>query len=286
MTPLDLPLAVAGRLAAAVRRWTGGSRRATSAVVVGLLVLSAIPTMLIATSQRPTDLTFDDVRFGHIPAMTTWVRLEGDLKADPRSDGFFYRLHDTRDPRLYVIVAAPSPLPLGPTVVTGRLSQGVNSVGNIGTIDVDVPAVPRRDEPFQLILIPAALGIVVALGLHLGYPVVRGEGSPRDRPRRLAAGEQIPGRWSGRIGSDIVLREHPTPCAMAVVKERDLNLITLTVAGIGRTVRMRRSAPVRYVRLCRIRGCERGVEIHARADDLILTFDDRTARDRFAATIE
>jgi hypothetical protein len=286
MTPLDLALSVAGRLAAAVKRWTGGSRRATWGVVSVLLLVSAIPTLLIATSQRPTDLTFDDVRFGHIPAMTTWVRLEGDLKADPRSDGFYYRLHDRRDPRLYVIVAAPSPLPLGPTVVTGRLSQGVNSVGNIGTIEVDVPAVPRRDEPFQLILIPALLGIVLAVGLHVGYPVVRRDRPSPTRPGRLARGEGIPADWSGRIGSDVVTRDNPRACTVEVAHERDLHVISLTVAGVERTVRMRRSAPVTLVRLCRTMGCRRGVEIHARADDLIISFDDRTARDRFAATLE
>jgi len=170
--------------------------------------------------------------------------------------------------------------------VTGRLSQGVNSVGNIGTIDVDVPAVPRRDEPFQLILLPALLGIVVAVGLHVGYPVVRRDRPPPTRARRLALGEGIRGDWSGRIGSDVVTRDHPTACTVAVAHERDLHVISLTVAGVERTVRMRRSAPVTLVRLCRTSGCRPGVEIHARADDLILTFDDRVARDRFAGALE
>jgi len=285
MTPVDLALAVAGGMAAAVKRWTGGSRRATRGVVVVLLMMSAIPTFLIGSSQRPTDLTFEDVRLARIPALTTWVRLEGDLRDYVGADGYLYRLYDTRDDRLYLVVTAPAPLEVGHAVVTGRLALGAASSSNIGSLDADVPAVPRRDEPFHLILLPAILGIVVAFGLNLGYPVVRRDGSSRTRPRRLAVGEEIPARWSGRIGSDVVGRDDPTPCSIAVATERDLNLIMLTVAGAARTVRMRRSAPVTNVRLCRIGGCEPGLELHARSDDLILTFDDRDARDRLAATL-
>jgi hypothetical protein len=80
VTPLDLGLAAAGRLAAAIDGPPGARRRLTWVVVTGLVLMSAIPTLVIGSSPRPTDLTFEDVRLERIPAMTTWVRLEGDLR--------------------------------------------------------------------------------------------------------------------------------------------------------------------------------------------------------------
>ena len=286
MTPLDLALAVAGRLAAAIQRLTGGSHRATWGVVVALVMLSAVPTFMIGSSQRPTDLTFDDVRLDRIPPMTSWVRLEGELRSSAGASADLYELHDTRDDRLYIIVTAPSPLAVGHAVVTGQLSPGAATVGNIGSIDADVPAVPRRDEPFQLILVPAAIGILIAVGIRVGYPVVRRERPSGSRSVPLAAGERIAARWSGRIGSDVVARDVPTSCIIAVSATPYVNQISLIDAHAGRIVRIRRSAPVRYVRLCGIGGCEPGVDLHARADDLILTFDDPAARDRLAATLD
>jgi hypothetical protein len=286
MTPLDLALAVAGHLAATIERRAGGSRRATWGVVIGLVAMSAIPTLAIGSSQRPTDLTFDDVRFARIPAMTSWVRLEGELRSPADASADLYELHDTRDDTLYVTVTAPAPLPVGHAVVTGRLSQAAVTVGSIGSIRADVPAEPRRDEPFQLILLPAALGIFVAVGIRVGYPVVRRERPSGSRSIPLAAGERMSARWSGWIGSTVVTRDAPTACTVEVSAEPDLNWISLTDVHAGRTVRMRRSASAVYVRSCRVGGCEPGLEIHARSDDLILTFDDRAARDRLAATLE
>ena len=80
MTPLDLGLAAAGRLAAAIDGRSGGRRRLTWDVVTGLVLMSLIPVLFIGSSPRPTDLTFEDVRLERIPAMTSWVRLEGDLR--------------------------------------------------------------------------------------------------------------------------------------------------------------------------------------------------------------
>ena len=285
MTPLDLALAVAGRLAATIERPAGGSHRATWGVVVALVMLSAVPTVMIGSSQRPTDLTFDDVRLARIPAMTSWVRLEGELRIPAGVDPGIYELHDTRDDRLYVIVTAQSPLVVGHAIVTGQLSPGAATVGNIGSIDADVPAVPRRDEPFQLILVPAAIGILIAVGIRVGYPVVRRERPSGSRSVPLAAGEQLAARWSGRIGSDVVARDASTSCIIAVSASPYVYQMALTDANAARIVRMRRAPPVRYVRLCWIGGCEPGVELHARADDLILTFDDRAVRDRLAATL-
>jgi len=54
---------------------------------------------------------------------------------------------------------------------------------------------------------------------------------------------------------------------------------------VVRTVRVRRAAPIRRVRLCRIGGSEAGLEVHAATADVVLAFADRIGRDRFAATL-
>ena len=286
MTPLDLPLAVVGLLASTIEHLAGGSRRAAWGVVVGLVLLSAVPTLIIGASQRPTDLTFDDVRLARIPAMTTWVRMQGDLRIPKGASPGLYELHALDNDRLYVSVVALVPLDTGRMEVTGRLSLAAMTAGSIGSIDADVPTVPRRDEPFQLILLPAVLGIVVAFGIGLGYPVVRRERPPESGSPRLAAGEQLSARWSGRIGSETVARDAPLSCTLAVDVGPYVIQLSLVEAHAARTARMRRSAPFRYVRMCRVLGREHGVELHARSDDLILAFDDRAARGRFAATLE
>ena len=59
MRLLDEPLAIAGWLGHAVLRAVRGSPGAARVVVVGLLILTAIPIGLVATTPRPTNLTFD-----------------------------------------------------------------------------------------------------------------------------------------------------------------------------------------------------------------------------------
>ena len=66
--------------------------------------VSAIPTIAIASSPRPTDLSFDDLRYQRIPAMTSWVRLEGDLRARTSGGGNAYQLVNPADERSYVDV--------------------------------------------------------------------------------------------------------------------------------------------------------------------------------------
>ena len=155
MTPIDVGLAAAGWLAAAVERRTG-SRRGTAAVVLGLVLVSAVITYSIGSSRRPTDVSFDDVRLDRLPAVTSWVRLEGELRQLPSGSG--YELHDTANDALYLYVIAHAPLVVGHVVMTGTVSPRQATTGNIGTIVADITAEPKRNEPFGLILLPAALG--------------------------------------------------------------------------------------------------------------------------------
>lgn len=287
MTPVDFVQAAAGGTAYVVRRAVRGSRRATWLVIVVLGLLSLIPTLAIGSSQRPTDLTFEDVRLQDIPALTTWVRLDGELDAIQTASGPVYHLHAPGDSQYYLIVTAEEPLTPGRQEMTGHLSLGGQGSGLIGFLDADVPAIPRREEPFQLILLPAALAIVIVIGMHLGYPVVRRErrdASTGIGPRTLR--DTLAGQWSGRIGSLEVAHIAAIPCSITLVpdpRHPDMSELTVVDAEATRTVRLRRAAPSHPVRLCRVSGTTPAMEFHAQNADCVLSFADRDTRARLMA---
>ncbi len=285
MRPLDLVLAAAGRSAAAIDRLAGGRRRVTWYVVTILFLMSLIPVLFIGSSQRPTDLTFEDVKLERIPAMTTWVRLEGDLRPPDGGVGDLFKLYDLKDPSLYLYISNASSLPLGHEIVTGRISPRRAETGNVGTLIADVPAVPKANEPFAVILFPAAVGAFVWLGINVGYPIRRHEGPSKRAPRPLEAGAAVSARWSGRIGSELAAPEAPIPALVSVTGEPDRFDVTIAGPGEPHVIRTRRPAPATRVRVCRTSGCEPGLEIHAPTADLLLIFDDREARDHLAATL-
>jgi hypothetical protein len=283
--PSDLVLAAAGRSAAAIDRRAGGRRRVTWYVVTVLFLMSAIPVLFIGSSPRPTDLTFEDVRLERLPAMTTWVRLEGDLRPPDGGVGELFKLYDLKDPSLYLYISNASSLPLGQQIVTGRISPRRAETGNVGTLIADAPAVPKANEPFAVILFPGVVGAFVALGINVGYPIRRRERSSGRAPRPLEPGAAVPARWSGRIGSELVTPEAPIPALVTVAGEPDRFDVTITGPGEPRIVRTRRPAPATRVRVCSTSGCEPGLEIHAPTADLLLIFDDQEVRDRLAATL-
>jgi hypothetical protein len=286
VTPVDLGLAAAGRLAAAIERRTGGRRRAWY-VVTGLVLVSTIWVLLIGSSPRPTDLTFEDVRLERIPAMTSWVRLEGDLRPPDGGVGDLFKLYDLKDPNLYLYLSNASSLALGHQIVTGHISPRRAETGNVGTLIADVPAVPKANEPFAVILFPAALGAFVAMGITVGYPVRRDEGRSKAAPRPLPPGDSVAVRWSGRIEGRMVSPKAPISATVSVEGEPDR--LDVTIAGppteAAHVVRTRRPAPATPIRLCRLGGCEPALEIHAPTADLLMVFADRDARDRLAATM-
>jgi hypothetical protein len=285
VTPFDVGLATAGRTAAAIDRAAGGRRRLTWGLVTILLLTSGIPVLFIGSSPRPTDLTFEDVRLERIPAMTTWVRLEGELRPPESGFGELFELHDLKDPNLYLYVSNASSLPLGRQVVTGHISPRRATTGNVGTIIADVPAVPKANEPFAVILFPAAVGAFIAIGLRVGYPVRRLEGRSSAAARPLGPGASVAARWSGRIGGERVAPSAAVPALVTVAGEPDLFDVTIVTDDAARVIRTRRPAPATRVRMCRIDGCEPGLEIHAPTADLLLMFADGETRDRLAATL-
>jgi hypothetical protein len=284
VTPLDLGLAAAGRFAVTIERRAGSRRRAWY-VVTGLFLASLIPVLIIGSSPRPTDLTFEDVSLERIPAMTSWVRLEGDLRVREAGIGKLYELHDLKDDSLFVFLSSAESLPPGHEIVTGRISPRRATTGNIGTLIADVPAVPKANEPFAVILFPAALSAFVAMGMKNGYPVRRHEAKSKAAPRPLEAGASVAVLWSGRIGSETVSSEAPVAAEVTVGGEPDRFDVTIAAPGATYVVRTRRPAPVTRIRLCRVGGCEPGLEIHAPTADLLLILADRDVRDRLAATL-
>jgi hypothetical protein len=284
VTPLDVAVAAAGRLAATIERRVGG-RRHTWYVVTGLVFMSLIPVLFIGSSPRPTDLTFEDVRLERIPAMTSWIRLEGDLRVREGGIGNLYELHDLNDDDLYLLIHNAASLPPGRQLVTGRISPRGAETGNIGTLVADVPAVPKANEPFAVILFPAAVGAFVAMGINVGYPIRRRERRSRAAPRPLEPGGTVEARWSGRIEGEIVSLDSSIPARISVEGKPDSFDVTIASDEAAHVVRTRRPAPATRIRLCRTDGCEPGLEIHAPTADLLLIFDDGAVRDRLADTL-
>jgi hypothetical protein len=175
--------------------------------------------------------------------------------------------------------------------MTGQISPNVGSdTGNIGSLEPDIPPVPKRNEPFAVILAPAAIGGMIVLGRRIGYPIVR-----RERRKRTAAplepGESIDARRSGRIASVVVPDDEAIECSVSVRRGTDVHEIVLTdkVPEAGttttngpavRVIRVRRLVPVTRLRVCRTSGCVPGVLVHAQTADLKLLVPDRGERDR------
>ena len=127
--------------------------------------------------------------------------------------------------------------------MTGRISPRRAETGNIGTLVADVPAVPKANEPFAVILFPAAVGAFVALGINVGYPVRRREGRSRAAPRPLEPGGSVEARWSGRIGGEIVSLDASIPARVSVEGEPDRFDVTIASDEATHVVRTRRPAP-------------------------------------------
>ena len=84
----------------------------------------------------------------------------------------------------------------------------------------------------------------------------------------------------------MVARDRPLACSIAVAVVPDLpDLVDIDIVGPDRTqtVRIRRAAPLRLVRLVRLGGSRPGLEVHAATADLLLSFDERGDRERFLA---
>ena len=292
MTLLDRLLAAIGALAATARRLTGGSRMGVRALIVVLLLVSAVPTFWIGSSKRPTDLSFDDVRYQRLPAMTSWFRIEGNLRsADNPLQPLVYELVDPADGTSFLNVLALSPLPLGPITLTGSLSAtGPGEGGYLGWFDADGVTEPRQDDRFWLILLPGAIGLLILLGLQLGYPLVRPDrrgravASPTD-PVRPAPSDGVPAAWAGWIRSESAPLSDPKPCVVTVTPGPDVAKLTIADGGHERPVPVRRGGAARRVRLWELHRGQPALDVRGAGGDVILVFDDEVLRDRVGAAL-
>lgn len=282
MRVFDRPLAIAGRLAAAIGR---RARWAQWAVVLGLVTLSLIPVMIVGSTPQPADISFEDLQAKRIPAMTTWFRLEGDLRAVPDPSQYLYTLHDLRNDALAVTVVSDARLATGHTQVTGRISGMLSVTGTFATIRADVPTEPARHDPWLPFSLPTLLAVLVLVGMRVGYPVVRRDPPARSRPVPLGPSEPLPARWSGWIGNDSVPLERMRPCTIAVAEDIDVCQLTITDAGSTRMVSARRASPKQTMRICWTDRCRPALQIHAPSADLVIALDDSSDRDRLAAAL-
>ena len=253
----------------------------------------------MVTTPRPTNLSFEDMSLERIPANTSWGRLQGDFRIVESAAGTQLELHDPgRDDR-YVIVFADHPPPVGPAMITGQVSPHRATTGNVGTIVADDPVVPPVDEPIWLYLTPAVLAIVIAVGLRLGYPVVR-----RDRatPTSAGAGAPAPTRpashrptashrpsrstATGAAGSGAsrspATGRSPARSPSTGSRTCPISRTSRSSSRVGR----RRSGSAGRPRSASCdwsgsAGSRPGLEIHAATADLLLSFDERRDRDRF-----
>ena len=99
-----------------------------------------------------------------------------------------------------------------------------------------------------------------------------------------------PSPCAGVVGAETVERGDPRSGTVSVAPAVDAtDMDDLTIADDGsaasRTARLRRHAPVREVRLCRVTGADPGLELHPAASDIVLAFADRAERDRVVARL-
>jgi hypothetical protein len=292
MTLFDRVLAAVGALGAVAQRLVGGSRTGARVLVVVLLLVSIVPSLWIGSSKRPTDLSFDDVRYQRIPAMTSWFRMQGDLRsADNPVQPLLYELVDPADGTTFVNVLAPFELPPGPITLTGSLSAtGPGPGGYVGWFDADAVAEPRQDDRFWLILVPGIVGLLILLGLHLGYPVVRPE-RPRaaratsDGTVRPAPSDGVPAAWAGWIRAESIPTSDPRPCVVTVTSGSDVAQLTIRDGTDDRQIPVRRGGAARRIRLWYLRRSQAALDVRGAGGDIYLVFDDPISRDRVGAAL-
>jgi hypothetical protein len=156
-------------------------------------------------------------------------------------------------------------------------------------MDADAVAEPRQDDRFWLILIPGVIGLLLILGLWLGYPLVRPDrrgrasSSPTD-PVRPAPSDGVPAAWAGWIRSESAPVADPRPCVVTVTAGPDVAQLTITDGGVVRPVPVRQGG-ARRVRIWRLRRGDPGLDVRGAGGDIILVFDDAVLRDRVGAAL-
>ena len=157
-------------------------------------------------------MTFADLKAGLLPPMTSWLRLEGELRpvpddVQPASGDVAYVYTLKRPDQRSARGVASSRMhrsSTGHVQVTGQVSGAGAVPGTVSTITADVPTEPTRHDPLAAVR-PAGgrWRSPSSSACEPGYPVVRGDAPPPYRMGPLRPDESLAARWSGRIGSEI-----------------------------------------------------------------------------------
>lgn len=287
------PITVGDRLLAAVgwlphrlRRLAGGRGTAVILIAIGLAVLSAIPTLVIATTPYPWTVTIEQLEQGEFEGMPTWVRVRGELRPIEDAPPTRMNLVDPSDAERFLTVEFEGPMPPGPAEVTGRIYTDVRpEFGGIAGLHADAGAVPEEDKPWPLILAPLALALVLLAGVRLGYPVLR-----PDRVRSVAADAGVPAggipvRWYGHLGGREADAEDAVPAHVTLQSSGDLWQLQIHDTGGVADAGVRRGGQgLRAVRACTPSGCLPALQLLASNAQVVLLFGDGEPRDRLFAT--
>lgn len=216
-------LALLGYLAARVDALTSpllrGLRLRISGVwllVALLLIGAAVPTFIEAARRSPQGVTIDQITNRSLSALTSWVRLEGEVVTlrDDRATSAGYAVTSVliADGKA---IALHSSVPVdGRPSITGqaanspRIGQQISELAPPGLLDgievspnglllVDDVPPPESATPWWLVYLASAVAAALIVGRVVGYPVF-GATPPR-RAEALRAGESLPVGVEGEL---------------------------------------------------------------------------------------
>jgi hypothetical protein len=203
------------------------ARPAVAGVAILLLILAALPIVLPQFAPQPTDAGVDDIFQGVVTAPDSWLRLHGRLfpltESPTGQDGNFALLVDDAKALRAIVVQADvrfepmAPEEVASQTVTGRLRALGASVEEDLPIEATVAGSPPRIVPdrvleldpvitaersvlWPLSILPALLGIVLLIGVRIGYPLFRRSSVVDVLAAPLGPGERLPAAYGGQVG--------------------------------------------------------------------------------------
>jgi hypothetical protein len=252
-------LAVCGWLAWQVGRpFRGGNARrdarpAVVVVAVVLLILAALPIAVPLFAAQPTDAVVDQISTGAVTEPDTWLRLRGRLfpltDSPTGQDGNFALLVDEANTLRAIVVQSAEPFePVAPEdvalqAVTGRLRALGTSVEEDLPIEATVAGSPpkvvadrvlaldpeitaERAVWWPLAILPALLGIVLLVGVRIGYPIFRRSSVVDVLAAPLGPGERLPAAYGGQVGPNRRPLADPGAALLLVRRGPRGNLLT------------------------------------------------------------
>jgi hypothetical protein len=229
------------------------ARPAVAGVAVVLLILAALPIVIPQLAAQPTDAVVDDIFEGVVTAPDSWLRLHGrmyPLTESPtgQNGNFALLVDDARALRAIVVQAVEPFEPVAPEdvasrAITGRLRALGASVEEELPIEATVAGSPPRivaDRVLELdpvittervvwwplSILPALLGIVLLVGVRVGYPLFRRSSVVDVLAAPLGPGERLPAAYGGQVGPNQRPLADPGAALLLVRRGPRGNLLT------------------------------------------------------------